>query len=210
MKKPTKREQFNLAISAFLVLGFGVCAYFFSSISGNSLANNLLGSIVYILIFLLFGLILFYATRVGDGKQVKRFNVWSLLLVVLPSLYVVLAYLLDFLPLHDQIAANSATAAIIAAVAMGYGIPYSFLSGYEIKEESEIEEETEEEADDSGEVDYSKLQTLDIATDLDETENETAETEQTDSEETAAPNDTELSDDTEKTIQSILDESTDK
>lgn len=220
MKKPTKREQINLICSAFLVLGFGVCAYFFSAMSGSSLSDNIVGKLVYMLIFVLFGLILFYATRIGDGKQVKRFNISSLILVCLPALYVILAYMFDFIPLHAQIATSNSVAAVLAGVALGYGLPYTFLSGYELQEEQPEEEKAggEDAASDSGEVDYSTIKTLDL--DLEEkTENAAESTEGDESEDKAekdnaadikAETSDEISEDTAKTIESILNEKTDK
>ena len=220
MKKPTKREQINLICSAFLVLGFGVCAYFFSAMSGSSLSDNIVGKLVYMLIFVLFGLILFYATRIGDGKQVKRFNISSLILVCLPALYVILAYMFDFIPLHAQIATSNSVAAVLAGVALGYGLPYTFLSGYELQEEQPEEEKADGEdvASDSGEVDYSTIKTLDL--DLEEkTENAVESTEGDESEDKAeqdnaadikAETSDEISEDTAKTIESILNEKTDK
>lgn len=220
MKKPTKREQINLICSAFLVLGFGVCAYFFSAMSGSSLSDNIVGKLVYMLIFVLFGLILFYATRIGDGKQVKRFNISSLILVCLPALYVILAYMFDFIPLHAQIATSNSVAAVLAGVALGYGLPYTFLSGYELQEEQPEEEKAdgEDAASDSDEVDYSTIKTLDL--DLEEkTENAAESTEGDESEDKAeqdnaadikAETSDEISEDTAKTIESILNEKTDK
>ena len=220
MKKPTKREQINLICSAFLVLGFGVCAYFFSAMSGSSLSDNIVGKLVYMLIFVLFGLILFYATRIGDGKQIKRFNISSLILVCLPALYVILAYMFDFIPLHAQIATSNSVAAVLAGVALGYGLPYTFLSGYELQEEQPEEEKADGEdvASDSGEVDYSTIKTLDL--DLEEkTENAAESTEGDESEDKAeqdnaadikAETSDEISEDTAKTIESILNEKTDK
>ncbi len=220
MKKPTKREQINLICSAFLVLGFGVCAYFFSAMSGSSLSDNIVGKLVYMLIFVLFGLILFYATRIGDGKQIKRFNISSLILVCLPALYVILAYMFDFIPLHAQIATSNSVAAVLAGVALGYGLPYTFLSGYELQEEQPEEEKAdgEDAASDSGEVDYSTIKTLDF--DLEEkTENAAESTEGDESEDEAeqdnaadikAETSDEISEDTAKTIESILNEKTDK
>lgn len=208
MKKPSKREQINLFFSAFLILGFGVCAYFFSTISGTSLSDNTIGKSVTMLIFVLFGLIIFYATRVGDGKQIKRFSIASLILVCLPAIYAIMAYIFEFVPLHAQISANQ-TAAIIAAFALGYGIPYTFLSGYEIAEEEEIAEEKSEEekaALDEESVDYSEIKTLELESD--ENNDEEEKTEATAEEKTAE--DDEISEDTEKTIQSILDEKSDK
>ena len=218
MKKPTKREQINLICSAFLVLGFGVCAYFFSAMSGSSLSDNIVGKLVYMLIFVLFGLILFYATRIGDGKQVKRFNISSLILVCLPALYVILAYMFDFIPLHAQIATSNSVAAVLAGVALGYGLPYTFLSGYELQEEQPEEEKADGEdvASDSGEVDYSTIKTLDLE---EKTENAAESTEGDESEDKAeqdnaadikAETSDEISEDTAKTIESILNEKTDK
>ena len=218
MKKPTKREQINLICSAFLVLGFGVCAYFFSAMSGSSLSDNIVGKLVYMLIFVLFGLILFYATRIGDGKQVKRFNISSLILVCLPALYVILAYMFDFIPLHAQIATSNSVAAVLAGVALGYGLPYTFLSGYELQEEQPEEEKAggEDAASDSGEVDYSTIKTLDLE---EKTENAAESTEGDESEDKAeqdnaadikAETSDEISEDTAKTIESILNEKTDK
>lgn len=220
MKKPTKREQINLICSAFLVLGFGVCAYFFSAMSGSSLSDNIVGKLVYMLIFVLFGLILFYATRIGDGKQVKRFNISSLILVCLPALYVILAYMFDFIPLHAQIATSNSVAAVLAGVALGYGLPYTFLSGYELQEEQPEEEKAdgEDAASDSDEVNYSTIKTLDL--DLEEkTENAAESTEGDESEDKAEQDNAadikaetidEISEDTAKTIESILNEKTDK
>lgn len=235
MKKPSKREHINLFFSAFLVLGFGVCAYFFSTISGNSLTNSLAGDLVYMLIFVLFGLILFYATRVGDGKQIKRFSPASLILICLPAIYVIVAYLFAFMPLHEQLAASGGnTAAVIAAVALGYGVPYTFLSGYEISDANEQSEQPEDESAEGDEenVDYSDIKTLDIGSD-DEDGAEQDDMEQAGSDDGAEQDEAELpngdeasddnaqaeenateeekiSDDTEKTIQSILEESADK
>lgn len=230
MKKPTKREQVNLLFSAFLVLGFGVCAYFFSAITGSSLSNSMVGKLIYMAVFVLFGLILFYATRVGEGRQVKRFSIFSLVLICLPALYVVCAYILDFLPLHEQLTASSASAAaIIAAVALGYGLPYSFLSGYEIDDSPEAVKTEKNESDDEP-VDYSELKTLDIEVDssdeddseadeaelneaetADSAEAEPGETEQSDKAESEKPEaDSDLSEDTERTIQSVLEEKSNK
>lgn len=223
MKKPTKREQVNLLFSAFLILGFGVCAYFFSAITGSSLSNSLVGKLIYMAVFVLFGLILFYATRVGEGRQVKRFSIFSLVLICLPSLYAVCAYILDFLPLHEQLTASGTAAAIIAAVALGYGLPYSFLSGYEIDASPEMEK-PEENASDDEPVDYSELKTLDIEVDSeneaeadnDEAESDEAEqgdaqhSDKSDAENQEASAESDVSLETERTIQSVLKEKSSK
>ena len=53
------------------------------------------------------------------------------------------ASLASGMPLHDAFVVNGSTLSLVttlAAVVFGYGIPYSFLSGYEL-----AEEETEDE-----------------------------------------------------------------
>lgn len=136
MKKPTKRENLNLILSAFLILGYIVCTYFFLTISAS--AAPALEPYVQVLVFLIFGLVVFYATRIGDGKQVKRFSLATLIILDIPALYVILAGFLPNMPLHNFIAnLGSATPLqyspllILACIALGYGIPYTFLSGYE-------------------------------------------------------------------------------
>ena len=143
MKKPTKRETVNLVLSAFLILGYIVCTYFFLTMAATAPA---LEPYIQVLVFLVFGLVVFYATRIGDGKQVKRFSLATLLILDVPALYVILASFLPNMPLHGFIANLGGTTAlqyspllILACVALGYGIPYTFLSGYEEKTEEDEE-----------------------------------------------------------------------
>lgn len=142
--KASKRNKINLIFSSFLVIGYIVCTYFFSTLA-NQVAGTL-GSLIQVLILILFGLLLFYATRVGEGAQVKRFSLAVLLLVDLPCVYIILASFIAGLPFHTALASvstvYSAEAAVnsqpivlmLAGIALGYGIPYTFLSGYELKE----------------------------------------------------------------------------
>ena len=143
MKKPTKRETLNLVLSAFLILGYIVCTYFFLTMAATAPA---LEPYIQVLVFLVFGLVVFYATRIGDGKQVKRFSLATLLILDVPALYVILASFLPNMPLHGFIANLGGTTAlqyspllILACIALGYGIPYTFLSGYEEKIEEDEE-----------------------------------------------------------------------
>lgn len=143
MKKPTKRETVNLILSAFLILGYVVCTYFFLTMAATAPA---LEPYVQVLVFAVFGLVVFYATRIGDGKQVKRFSLATLIILDIPALYVILAYFMPSFPLHNFIANLGGTTAlsyspilILACIALGYGIPYTFLSGYEEKSEDEEE-----------------------------------------------------------------------
>lgn len=159
MKNPnSKSNKINIIFSSFLVIGYIICTYFFSSIASQ--VTGTWGSVIQILIMVVFGLLLFYATRVGEGKQVKRFSLAVLLLIDIPALYIILAALIPQLPLHNLIVPQNATLAMmgvgssgpsiilmLACVALGYGIPYTFFAGYEMKEEGEVEaEEKAEEA----------------------------------------------------------------
>ena len=135
MKKPTKRETLNLILSAFLILGYIVCSYFFLTMAATVPA---LEPYVQVLVFAVFGLVVFYATRIGDGKQVKRFSLATLVILDIPALYIILASFMPKFPLHNFIAnLGGATPLqyspllILACIALGYGIPYTFLSGYE-------------------------------------------------------------------------------
>ena len=159
MKNPnSKSNKLNILFSSFLVIGYIICTYFFSSIASQIVGTW--GTVIQVLIMVVFGLLLFYATRVGEGKQVKRFSLAVLLLIDLPALYIILAALVPALPLHNMIAPQNAAMAMmgatssssgpsiilmLACVALGYGIPYTFFSGYEIAEEVEETEDTEEE-----------------------------------------------------------------
>lgn len=146
MKKTGKKDTINLFFSAFLILAFIVCAHFFTSFA-NTL-TGVIGSIVTLLVYVVFGLLVFYATRVGEGKAIVRFSPLTLLFMVLPALYIMIASMASGLPFHDAFVTNTGSASIIttlAAMAFGYGIPYSFLSGFEIAPETEeVSAEVEE------------------------------------------------------------------
>lgn len=139
MKKPNKKDNVNLFFSAFLVLAFVVCAHFFTQFT-NTLTSNV-GTIISIALYVVFGLLLFYATRVGDGKAVKRFSLVTLIVMVLPALYIIISSMATGLPLHDvfasDISGNVSLIVSLAGVALGYGIPYTFLSGFEVADDEE-------------------------------------------------------------------------
>lgn len=142
MKKNNKKDTINLFFSAFLVTAYVICSFFFSQLAATM--SPVLSSIVNILIYSVFGLILFYATRVGEGKQVMRFSPMTLVFLVIPAFYIMLAYLIPAMPFGDQIVENSLIVAV-ASVAFGYGLPYTFLSGYELAQEEEADAEANEE-----------------------------------------------------------------
>lgn len=157
MKKQDKGKQINMFFSAFLLIAYVICAYFFADFAKAMTAP--FNTLVSLLIFVVFGLLLFYATRVGDGKPVVRFSVINLVVLVVPAILVLIASLATGFPFHEQVADNSAVSTL-AAVALGYGIPYTFLSGFEmvadedepaeveaVETEAEAEEPTEEEAE---------------------------------------------------------------
>lgn len=138
MKKNNKRDTINLFFSAFLVTAYVICSFFFSQLA--STMNPNMSGIINVLIYSVFGVILFYATRVGEGKQVLRFSPMTLVFLVLPTFYIILAYLIPAMPFGSAIAEN-ALIMTVAAVAFGYGLPYTFVSGYEIAPEEEQQEE---------------------------------------------------------------------
>ncbi|WP_407383536.1 hypothetical protein [Ruminococcus sp.] len=145
----TKRNKINIIFSSFLVIGYIICTYFFSALASQ--LSGTVGTLIQVLMLTVFGLLLFYATRVGEGKQVRRFSLAVLLLIDLPALYIILAALIPALPFHNAIAPQTAASLMgglgapsiilaMACIALGYGIPYTFFSGYEMKEEEEADE----------------------------------------------------------------------
>ena len=123
MRKPTKQEHINLFFSAFLIIAFIVCSNFFSSFTSTQdmFTMQIISSAVYAV----FGLLLFYATRVGDGKAIARFSPITLIVLVLPSLYIIIATLGASMPLHDVFVDKSAghlsIISSLAAVALAFG-----------------------------------------------------------------------------------------
>lgn len=130
-----KRDTINLLFSAFLIIAYIICSYFFSGFASQLAVP--MSSIVNVLIFIVFGLLVFYATRVGEGKAVKRFSLLTLIVLDLPALYIIVAAIAPGLPFHDALAANGVMM-MLAGVALGYGIPYTFLSGFELVTEEII------------------------------------------------------------------------
>ncbi len=123
-------EALNMFFSAFLILAYGVCCYFVTQLAESITSDKLYSGVLLVLV-VLFGTLVFFATRVGNGKQVARFSPSVLILVVLPSLYVISSYFAVGLPLHEQLYDNSVVM-YIACMAFGYGLPYTFLSGFEM------------------------------------------------------------------------------
>ncbi len=179
MKKTNKNDTINLFFSAFLVLAFVVCAHFFSNFALGQ--SNTLANVIQLLVYAVFGLLLFYATRVGDGKPVKRFSPITLIVMVLPALYIMIASLASGMPLHDAFVLGDSLNLIttLAAVAFGYGIPYSFLSGYELADnEEEVENKVVEGGIEADLQEADEENAEDISEEIAE-ENESAEAEET-------------------------------
>lgn len=137
----SSREKLNLFFSSFLVIGYIICSYFFMSLTSR--VNQGLANLIQVVVFVLFGLIIFYATRVGEGAAVKRFSPIVLCILDIPALFVIIATLAPAFPLHDALATQPIVMTF-ACIALGYGIPYTFLSGFELKEE--IDEDAIKEA----------------------------------------------------------------
>jgi len=176
LKKLDKREIVNLFFSAFLVIGYVICAYFFCTLV-NAGGNATVTSLVNVLAFAIFGLLVFYATRIGDGKQIKRFSLATLIVLDFPALLIILATTIPGLPFHTELAATSQVS-LMAAAALGYGLPYTFLSGYE-------QETAESTANDESSTEEENVpSTLGL---------DDEETDKTESEETSAPADDDAS-----------------
>lgn len=128
-KKNTARDNVNLFFSAFLIIAYIICGYFFASFA-SAIAGELGKNLVTAAIFAVFGLLVFYATRVGEGKTVKRFSIVTLIVLDIPALYIILAFAISAFPFHTELA-SAPVVAYLAAVALGYAVPYTFISGFE-------------------------------------------------------------------------------
>lgn len=139
---PQKEARLNQFLSAFLVIAYVVCMYFISSWI-STIPDYTLRLLTAAALYIVFGLLLFYATRVGEGKQIRRFSLSVLILMVLPGIYILLASLAPGMPWSTEIQSSS-TLQILSYVMLGYGIPYTFVSGYErAVPETEAEQEQE-------------------------------------------------------------------
>ncbi len=143
-KHNTTRDNINLFFSAFLVIAYIVCAYFFVQFANTQAQTNpVLGALIIAVVAIVFGALVFYATRVGENKTVFRFSPATLILIVLPTLYIVAASIITQLPLSQFVDMNGSNNIIplLSAVALGYGIPYTFISGFEnIVEADEVDD----------------------------------------------------------------------
>lgn len=149
-KNNSTHEKVNLFFSAFLVIAYVICGYFFVSFANTQ--GAMVKNIVLSAIFAVFGLLVFYATRVGEKKIVKRFSLATLLVLDIPTLFIILAFCIEGFPCHDLIAGTAGDSlqgvvAFLAAVAFGYGVPYTFISGFETLTEEEINKVEEEKED---------------------------------------------------------------
>lgn len=159
MKKSSKRDNINLFFSSFLIVAFLVCVYFFLEFSKT--LSGTIGTTITVALSAVFGLLLFYATRVGEGKAIKRFSPFTFILLVIPSFYILLATVFANFPLHQFFITESgdpSALALLSGVVFGYGVLYSFLSGFELEyDEEELAlysgEETDGEEADSEETD---------------------------------------------------------
>lgn len=150
-----QKSSVNLFFSAFLVVAYVVCAYFFDKLTTARVDSIRTQTLFQLAIYTVFGLILFYATRVGDGKQIVRFSLSALILMVLPSLYVLFClFFPSALPFADILTASQ-NVVILSAIVLGYGLPYTFTSGFELEVEPEevkaVEKKSEEAKDEEKE-----------------------------------------------------------
>lgn len=157
-----KQDISGLFFSAFLVIAFVICSYFFFGvIKGSTDLPDYRKLLFMDLVFLLFGFMLFYATRIGEGKQIKRFSLMTLLFLDLPALYLILSAAIEGIPCPFELSSYPEVA-YIAAVALGYGIPYTFLSGYEQEiPKKEIKEEIPEEKEETEDPSENQTENID-------------------------------------------------
>lgn len=168
-----QKSSVNLFFSAFLVVAYVVCAYFFDKLTTARVDSIRTQTLFQLAIYTVFGLVLFYATRVGDGKQIVRFSLSALILMVLPSLYVLFClFFPSALPFADILTASQ-NVVILSAIVLGYGLPYTFTSGFELEAEPEevktVEKKSEEAKDEEKEEQEDKPES-------DEAEEEATET----------------------------------
>lgn len=130
------KEALNMFFSAFLVMAYVVCCYYIMELAAG-ISSITIQTGVTIVLVVFFGVMLFYATRVGDGKQVIRFSPSVLLFLVLPSLYAICAFFAVGLPLHTQVNDNTILL-YLASVTLGYSVPYSFTSGFEMVDARDV------------------------------------------------------------------------
>lgn len=135
--KKSSRDKLNLFFSSFLVIGYIICSYFFMSLTSS--VSTSVANLIEVVVFVLFGLLVFYATRVGDGIPVKRFSPIVLCILDIPALFIIIASLAPAFPLHAALASQPVVM-MFACIALGYGIPYTFLSGFEMVEENDSED----------------------------------------------------------------------
>lgn len=184
--KKSSREKLNLFFSSFLVIGYIICSYFFMTLTSK--VSSGMANLISVVVFVLFGLIVFYATRVGEGVPVKRFSPIILCILDIPALFIIIASLAPAFPLHDALATEPRYVMMLACIALGYGIPYTFLSGFELKEdideeaienalvEGGIAEELAEADEVASETDVEELEAIDGA-ETEEAVEETADAE---------------------------------
>lgn len=126
-----QKSSLNLFLSAFLIVAYVICAYFFERLIGARVDSATLQTLFKISIYIIFGLVLFYATRVGEGKQIVRFSLSALVLLVIPSGYILFCQFFPSLPFSITLT-MCGDVVLLAAVILGYGLPYTFTSGFEL------------------------------------------------------------------------------
>lgn len=146
-KNNSTHEKVNLFFSAFLIIAYIICGYFFVSFA-NAQQSEAVKHIIMVAIFAVFGLLVFYATRVGEKKIVTRFSLATFIVLDLPTLYIILASFIEPLPFHAPIVeTGNGAIALMAAVALGYGIPYTFISGFETVTKEELNKTEEKDSE---------------------------------------------------------------
>lgn len=180
-KNNSSHEKVNLFFSAFLIIAYIICGYFFVSFA-SAQQSETAKNIIMVAIFAVFGLLIFYATRVGEKKIVTRFSLATFLVLDIPTLYIILASFIEPLPFHAPIVdTGNGAVALLAAIALGYGIPYTFISGFETISEEDLKKAQEQNTENTEEVLEGGIE-ADLQDAVTETEQEEKASEEADAE----------------------------
>lgn len=141
VRKPVAKWMDNLVSTVLLILYIlltGVIIKWAGDMTAQASMSGELQLYINFALFVGMGMVLFFATRTGEGKTVYRVNWFSLALILLPlvALVIVMVLVVSFavdIALINTIFMQYMSSFYLALVLLGYCIPYSFISGFERK-----------------------------------------------------------------------------
>ncbi len=157
VRKPVARWTDNLVSTFLLVLYVVLTGVVYTWAMDLATKGTLSYEFTYYIDFALYigmGLVLFFATRTGDGKTIYRVNWFSIAFILVPVVFLLVNIVLcvsfanqsEFVLGVVSLAFDKyARTLYLVLILFGYAIPYSFISGFEKKVETPaaIPEETE-------------------------------------------------------------------